>query len=406
MSGAGSGGGSLRRFAYRAAGLDGRIVRGQLAAEDLGLARARLRELGLHPLSLREAKGGGGSVPAGAGPWVTAFTRHLADLLESGLELDRALGALGRMAPPRWQPLLVAVRAEVQGGSGLAEALSRFPRLFPPAYTGLVRAGEAAGNLEAVLRRLAGYRAEEEEVRRFIRTALVYPAVVAGASVAAAAVMLTFVVPRFAALFRQFHQRLPWPTQVVVGLGSAAVAHWPLWLAALAALPFGVRAWLRSAGGRAALERWAAQLPGVRGVVHRLAVARFARSAEMLLASGLTLSRSLAVLAEAEGSPRLGRLVAEAHKQVESGRSLAAVLADQGFFPGPAVEMIGVGEETGNLETAFNRVAELYGAEARERTRRLLALVEPALILGMAALVGLVVAAMLLPVLSLPALEF
>ncbi|HHW14700.1 MAG TPA: type II secretion system F family protein, partial [Firmicutes bacterium] len=129
-------------------------------------------------------------------------------------------------------------------------------------------------------------------------------------------------------------------------------------------------------------------------------------SAAMLLGSGLTLSRALAVLAEAEASPRLGRLVAEAHAQVESGRSLAAVLADQGFFPGPAVEMIGVGEETGNLETAFNRVADLYGAEAREQTRRLLALLEPALILGMAALVGLVVAAMLLPVLSLPALEF
>ncbi|MDI6870538.1 MAG: type II secretion system F family protein [Bacillota bacterium] len=396
----------VRQFAYRAAGMDGRVVRGQLSAEDLGTARLRLREQGLFPLSLREARNGAGAVPAGAGPWVTAFTRHLADLLESGLDLDRALGALGRMAPPRWQPLLLAVRAEVQSGAGLAGALSRFPRLFPPDYTGLVRAGEAAGNLEAVLRRLAAYREEEEEVRRFVRTALVYPAVVAAASVLSAGVMLGFVVPRFAALFRQFHRALPWPTRVVVGIGSALAGRWPVWLLVLGAAGLAGWIWVRSPGGRAALGRLAERLPGVGTIRHHLAVARLARSAAMLLGSGLTLSRALAVLTEAEASPGLRRVLAEAHERVESGRPLAATLAEQAFFPALAVEMVAVGEEAGNLETAFSRVAEVYGTEARERTRRLLALVEPALILGVAGLVALVVAAMLLPVLSLPALEF
>jgi general secretion pathway protein F len=377
-----------------------------LPAEDLAAARRRLREQELYPLSLREVRRGGGAGPAGAGPWVTAFTRHLADLLESGLDLDRALGTLGRLAPSRWQPLLVAIRAEVQGGAGLAGALERFPRLFPPEYTGLIRAGEAAGNLEAVLRRLAAYREEEEGVRQYLRTALVYPSVVAAASVLASGVMLVFVVPRFAALFRQFHRPLPWATRVVVALGSALARQWAVWLLGLLAVAGAGWVWARSPGGRTALAHLARRLPGVGAISGKLAVSRLGRSLAMLLGSGLTLSRALAVLTEAESSPGRRRRLAEVQARVEGGRPLAAALAEQGLFPGLAAEMVAVGEETGNLETAFTRVAEVYGAEAREGTRRLLALVEPGLILGMAGLVALVVAAMLLPVLSLPALDF
>lgn len=396
----------MRRFTYQAAGLDGRLRRGTLSAEDLAAAHLRLREQGLFPLTLREKRSEGKPRAAGAGPWVTSFTAHLADLLESGLDLDRALGALGRMAPPQRQPLLVALRAEVQGGAGLAGALARFPEYFPPEYTGLVKAGEAAGNLEVVLRRLAAYREEEEGVRRFVRTALVYPSVVAGASVLAAAAMLGFVVPRFAMLFRQFRQALPWPTRLVVGLGSTAAKRWPVWLGLLVLMGVGLRSWQSSPAGRSALARAARRLPGVGPISRKLAVARFARSLAMLLGSGLTLSRALGVLAEAEAAPEFRRILEEAHQAVESGRGLAGALSENGFFPSMAVEMIAVGEETGGLEAAFNRVAEIYGADAREATRRLLALLEPVLILGVAGLVALVVAAMLLPVLSLPALEF
>lgn len=398
--------GTLQRFTYRAAGPDGRAVRGELAAADLASARRTLREQGLYPLSLREDTRPGSSVPAGAAQWVTAFTHHLADLLESGLDLDRALGALARMAPGRWQPLLVALRAEVQGGAGLADALGHFPGPFPPSYTGLVRAGEAAGNLETVLRRLAAYREEEEGIRNYLRTAMVYPALVAVASAGASAVMLGFVVPRFAGLFRQFHQTLPWPTRVVVALGSSVAGYWPFWLLGAVALTGGGWAWSRSTGGRRALTRLLERLPGVGAIRRDLRVARFARSSAMLLGSGLTLSRALGVLREAEPSPELRGALGAVREKVEGGRPLAAALAEQGLFPGLAVEMLAVGEETGNLENAFGRVAELFRGEARERTRRLLALVEPLLILTMAGLVGLVVAAMLLPVLSLPALGF
>lgn len=398
---------ALSRFVYQAASVDGKTVRGSLTAEDVAAARLRLKEQQLFPIDLREASGKSTIRWRGARKWTTFFTRHLADLLESGVELDRALGTLTRLAPPSWQTLLTSVRAEVQGGATLANALSQYPNLFPPAYLGLVRAGEASGTLEPVLHRLANSREEEEEVRQFVRTALVYPAIVASASLLAGGFMVGFVVPRFTSLYSQFRQALPWPTRIVLGAEKLLSTTWPVWLVLAVLVPVTFWQWYkRFPTAREGVATLARRVPGVGSVLRNMQVSQLCRTLAMLLGSGLTLSRSLGVLVESEASPQQRSRIKAVKTEVEAGHKLAETLSQQGLLPELAAEMVAVGEETASLETAFTRVGTMYGNLAKESTRRLLSLLEPLLILAVASLVGLVMAAVLLPVLSLPTVGF
>lgn len=423
-------------YRYQAANQQGRVVRGSLLAATRDGALARLRELGYLPVALHEVEfgaGAGAGVSTGAsragwlggrsgagrgiGPKeIAGFTRELADLLGAGLDLDRALGVLsdagvseaqrrsasgGRLERAGFRELVLEIRAEVQSGRSFGEVLQGYPRLFPAAYVGLVRSGETAGNLDIVLARLAELLQSEEEIKGFVRRSLVYPAIVAVTSFLAIVVMMTFVIPRFSRIFKYLGRKLPWPTQLLVNLSRFITAYGWILVVALVAGALLLRAYFNTEPGRRLLQRLAWEGPVIGGFYRRLTVSRLARTLGALLANGVTLSDALTVVTRAESNAIVKDQLVRVSQDVAAGAPVSRPLGATGLFPGRAVQVLRVGEETGGLDAMFNRVAGTFESETKREMETLLSLLEPVLILTMACGVAFVVLAMLLPVLSL-----
>jgi general secretion pathway protein F len=293
------------------------------------------------------------------------------------------------------------VLRSVRGGSSLADALAKHhPRPFSRLYVNMVRAGEKGGVLESTLRRLAEFLEESQEFRDAMVSALIYPALLAGVSTAAVIFLLTFVVPRFAAIFSDLEATLPLPTLILLRVSEVMQRYgWLLGIAAVAVL-VAIRMVLSTAAGRLRADRLILGLPIVGDVIVKIEVARFTRILGTLLRSGVALVNALAVVTELLANRALAHAVEGLGDGVRRGAGLAQPIADAGVFPRLAVHMVRVGEETGRLEEMLLRVAGTYEAESRKLVKRLIALAEPCVILVMGLVVGFIVVAMLLAILS------
>src|SRR5262245_14007190 len=334
---------------------------------------------------------------------VLAFTQQLATLIEAGMPLDRALAIQGELASSaRLRAIVADVLQRVRGGSSLADALAmHHPRPFSRLYVNMVRAGEKGGALEATLRRLVEFLEESGEFRDAIVSALIYPALLAGVGAAAVIFLLAFVVPRFAAIFSDVESTLPLPTLILLRVSETIQHHgWLLGILALglvAAIPLG----LATAGGRLRVDRLLLGLPIVGEVIVKIEMARFSRILGTLLRGGVALVSALAVVTELLGNRVLARAVAGLGDGVRRGAGLAQPMADAAIFPRLAVHMVRVGEETGRLEDTLLKIAATYEADSRKVLKRLITLVEPCVILVMGLVVGFIVVAMLLAILSI-----
>jgi len=398
----------MPKFDYTAVDDTGQQTTGTLIAESRTAALEQVEGESLHPVSVDEvvpAAGGllasrAGRVPQAS---VDAFTRELANLLEAGVPLNRALSLLadeaGRPAARRcWEE----IREDVVGGMALADALASRPRAFPPVYVAMVRAGEAGGFLEKVLAQIADFRRRERDLKGRVTAAMVYPAVLAGLAVLVVAFLLTYFIPRFAAVFAEFGGRLPWLTRAIVRTSDFFVAHGlTVLLVGGLAVVLGHRM-LNSDAGRRLVDRITLSIPAVGTVVSRFALVRFCRMLGTLLSAGVPLVAALGAAKQAIGNQTLSDTVTRAVDEVQRGAPLARSLREcpQLFTPS-VLEMVSVGEETGRLDRELVRLAETYEAELDRRLRMLVALAEPALLFVMAALIGTVVIGMLLPVFTL-----
>jgi general secretion pathway protein F len=293
------------------------------------------------------------------------------------------------------------VLRSVRGGSSLADALAKHhPRPFSRLYVNMVRAGEKGGVLESTLRRLAEFLEESQEFRDAMVSALIYPVLLVGVGTAAVIFLLAFVVPRFAAIFGDLEATLPLPTLMLLRLSETIQRHgWLLSIAGLAVL-VAIRIVLSTAAGRLRADRLLLGLPIVGEVLVKIEVARFTRILGTLLRSGVALVNALGVATELLANRALARAVAGLGDGVRRGAGLAQPIADAGVFPRLAVHMVRVGEETGRLEEMLLRVAVAYEADSRKLVKRLIALAEPCVILVMGLVVGFIVVAMLLAILS------
>src|SRR5215468_1225010 len=351
--------------------------------------------------------------PAGSGGRIArrdvlAFTQQLATLIEAGMPLDRALAIQGELASSaRLRAIVADVLQRVRGGSSLADALDmHHPRPFSRLYVNMVRAGEKGGALEVTLRRLAEFLEESGEFRDAIASALIYPALLAAVGTAAVIFLLSFVVPRFAAIFSDVQAALPLPTLILLRV-SEAIQHqgWLLGLLGLAGV-VALRLALATPAGRLRADRLLLSLPIVGEVIVKIEMARFSRILGTLLRGGVALVSALAVVTELLGNRVLARAVAALGDGVRRGAGLAQPMADAAIFPRLAVHMVRVGEETGRLEDTLLRVAATYEADSRKVLKRLIALAEPCVILVMGLVVGFIVVAMLLAILSITDLPF
>jgi len=396
-------------FEYQAVDGAGRPVAGTVTASGRGAAIEYIVQQNLHPVAVQEQRAArrapgvrlfGAPVSQGN---VDAFTRQLANLLTAGVPLSRALRVVAREATSaaareRW----AAIHEDVVGGTALAEALAKYPRSFSPVYIAMVRAGETGGFLDVVLEQIADFRAWEQRLKGKVKSALLYPAVLAVLATAVLAFLLTYFIPRFATIFADLGGALPWLTRAIVAASEVMVRHAALIVIGLALVALAVRRAVTTEAGRRAVERFVVGLPLAGRVAARLALVRFCRMLGTLLAAGVPLVSALRVAREAVGNQTLADTISQAVEEVQRGASLSASLAAaKRLFPAEVVEMVAVAEESGRLDKELLRLATTYDGELDRQLSMLVALAEPALLFVMAAVVGTIVIGMLLPIFTL-----
>lgn len=399
-------------FQYRAADAQGKVVEGTLEAPEAAGVVAKLQERGLIPIRVSRAGAGratGGArrlrLPRGtrkAGMReLLAFTQQLSVLVGSGLPLDRALGTVRELSShPGVESVVGDVLTAVRGGKGLADAMGEHA-FFPPLYVNMVRAGEVGGFLDSALQRLAEYLERSEELRNEVVSALIYPAFLMVSLGGSLIFMLVYVLPRFSALFADMGQALPLATQFVLSVSETVRAYWWMGLVAVGLLAVVWRRQTATAAGRLAIDQAKLRLPAIGSILRQVGVARLARTLGTLLKSGVPMVRALGIAREVAGNEVLARALDEVEVGVREGAGVAEPLARSGVFPQLAVQMIGVGEETGRLDDMLIRVADHYDRDVRTQLMRFTRLLEPVLILVMAGVIAFVVVSILQAIFSL-----
>ena len=397
----------MAEFVYTALDASGATQAGQLAAESRNAALRQIVAKGLQPVSV-QADASLATVhrihsARLSQRVVEAFTRELANLLAAGISLSRALHIISRetasqAARRQW----TAIHDDVVGGMPLADALARRPRTFSSIYVAMVRAGETGGFLEMVLEQIADLRSREQDLKGRVKAALVYPVVLAVIAMAVLVFLLTYFIPRFSGIFAEFGAALPPLTRAIVA-SSRFVSQYGF--AVLVGVALAVVVYRRSAAsesGRRFLERVWLRTPGLGTVLARFALVRFCRMLGALIGAGVPLIAALRVAREAVGNQTLSDAVSEGVDQVERGAPLAEGLATaEALFPPSVVEMVAVAEESSRLDKELARLATTYEKDLDRRLRMLVALAEPAMLFVMAAVIGVVVIGMLLPVFTL-----
>jgi general secretion pathway protein F len=336
------------------------------------------------------------------GDQLMAITRELATLLRAGLPLDRALETLIGLAPtPAVTTLLQGIRDEVRGGKALSQALDARRETFSRFYVNIVRAGEAGGALATVLTRMADTMERSKELRETVKSALIYPTILIGVAVASVMILLVYVVPQFQQTFAQAGKALPLPTVIVILVGTALKKWWWAMIAVVVLAVIWIRRKLKQARFRARVDARLIALPIVGDLVAKVEVARFSRTLATLLGNGVTLLAGLSIVKDTMGNAVLAASLDGVTARLREGKGFGRPLLDTGVWPKLATQMILVGEESGRLEEMLGRVADVYDREVQIAVKRFLAILEPAMILGLAVLIGGIVFSILLGVMGM-----
>ena len=412
-------------YQYSAMDAQGKEQKGRLDAENENDANAKLRERGLYPTSINEAKGGsapaagaaqrgkrkkysGGGLyfgsPKMARKSVMTFTRQLATLLDAGLPLVRALRTLERQTKNVMEKRVVGETADaVEGGLTFSEALAAHPKSFDRLYINMVKAGEASGAMEQVLTRLAEYMEKSARLMGKVKAALVYPVVVLTIALAITAGLLYFIVPKFKKMFTEMlgNEPLPLLTRIVVALSNILAERFISAVAVITVLVIAFVMFKRTKLGSYLIDLVAIKTPPFGTLVTKSAVARFCATLGTLMQSGVSVLNALQIVRDTAGNEVISRAVQVVHDAVKEGEGMSKPLESTKVFPLMVVSMIEVGEETGALPEMLNRVAKVYEEEVDLAVEAMTSLIEPMMIVMLGVLVGGIVLAMFLPLIKL-----
>jgi general secretion pathway protein F len=400
-------------FHYRASDVAGNVVRGRLEAREERQVVAHLQQGGLIPLRIDLADAASqwqeklprwrGRIPARE---VVNFTQELAALLKAGLPLDRSLQALQHVTSrAAMKNVLSQVLRDLQEGKTLGDALSRH-QIFSPLYVSLVQAGETGGFLEEALDRLGDYLKTVSDFRSYLFTALIYPTILAGVGSLSLILMLLYVVPRFESFFKEMGQNLYWSTRLLVGLSQAFRSYWWAGVLLVAAVVLVMRHLIQSREGQFQIDRFKMEAPLLGDMSRRVAAVFFAKTLGTLLANGVPMVSSLRVVIASVNNRYLAKSLSGVLANVEKGQQLSGLLKRVGMFPELFLQMTAIGEETGHLSDMLLSAAGSLENDARAAVRRLLALLEPALILVTSLAVAFIIVSLMLPILNLYEIQF
>ena len=409
----------MKTFSYKAANSAGKVISGTLEADGEKGVAAELHKLGLIPIRITAAKGNGKSLGKGLADGflnlftgissknVMVFTQDLSTLLEAGLPVDRALSLLIESAEnERFKSVVEMILKTVQGGGYLSDGLAKHPKVFTGFYISMVRAGEAGGVLEAVLSRLGEFLESAQELKDYIKSAMVYPIFLVGVGGLSIIILLTFVIPKFSIIFSDMGQAIPLSTQFLLGVSHLLQSYWWAIILVIGALYYFIKRYLKTPTGRLKFDQQKIKFPVVGELVKKIEVARFARTLGTLTGSGVPILQALLLVKDIIGNQVISGAMEQVYSRVKEGDRLSKPLKDTGIFPSLAIQMITVGEETGRLDRMLLKVAESYEKMVRTMVKRLISLLEPVMILFMGLVVGFVVVSMLMAVFSMNEMPF
>ena len=332
-------------------------------------------------------------------------TRQLATLLKSGIPLNDALKALVEQIETRQlEAVFRNVREKINQGSSFAEAIEQHPGVFPPLYVSMVRSGEAAGNADVVLERLASFLLKQAKTRNKVMAALMYPIIMVGVGAIVVSILMAKVVPKLIMLVESRGQELPLPTQILKGSSEFLRSYWYLLVLAIILINMGIGALRRTENGRYAVDRFLLRLPVFGDLFKKQAISRFAITLSTLLKTGVPVLDAIKIVREVVGNAVLQGVLDDLHAAILQGADISSPLKKSGIFPPAVGYMIAVGEQTGELEAVLDRLAEAYDLEVEIATEKLTAVIEPLLILLMAIVVAFIVLSIVLPMLQLGSL--
>lgn len=415
----------MAEFKYMAKDMRGRTRRGKVKASSKAIAREVLMRQRLRPIAIRATKlDDVDGAPTGwrrfifkddKGRWqlqlgtsnpstkdLIVFTKQFATMINSGVPLMQALGVLaGQQQIRGFGIMLDKVRVAVENGAALSEALEAFPATFDNLYIAMVRAGEASGNLDAILVKLTTYIEKAAKIKSQVKSAMFYPAMVVVVAIAVITALLVFVVPTFAKQFTDAGKELPGLTQAVVDLSTALQENWHIWFGILGAVMFAFRAYVKTENGRAWFDAFLLKTPGFGQLFRKLSVGRFCSTMATMLTSGVPLLEALTICAASAGNKTIEAFILKVRARIEQGSKFSEPLAEGDLIPKMVVSMVAIGETSGALDAMLEKVSEFYEEEVDLAVKTMLSMIEPAMIVIIGSIVGIIVIAMYLPVFDL-----
>ena len=398
-------------YEYQALDPKGKTITGIIDADGGQAARQKIRAMGSFPVKVKEVTGGDSSSKETRGitfqglfsritpAQVSLWTRQLATLTGAGFPLVSALTTLVSQAKTQgFTKIAARIKDSIVEGNSFASSLTLYPSVFSQIYINMVRAGETSGTLEIVLQRLADIMEKQQELKSRIQTAMAYPILMTAIGTLVLFFLMTFVVPNITTIFEDMNQALPAPTRFLIAASDLFKGYWWLLLVAAVAALVALKVFRKTERGLATTDRLMLRVPIVGSMLRRIAVARFARTLASLLENGVTMLPALEIVRNVTGNIIISGLIENASNQVEKGQGLAQALSADAVFPDLAVQMIQVGEQSGELESMLYKIAEVYENEVQSSIMSMMAMLEPVMILVMAVVVLFIVLSICLPI--------
>lgn len=397
----------MATFVYKARNWDGKIVSAEMEGESKEVCISKLREKGYFVTSIEEKKAGAGGISFGfeksvSSQEVCIFARQFSTMIGSGVPLVRCLSILQAQAENEtFKKVITQIRTDVEGGSTFSKALEKHPKIFSELFCSLVKAGEIGGILDTILERLADYLESSEELRAKVKGALTYPVVVFGIAMLVVVGLVLFVLPQFKEIFDGMNVELPFITTALLDLSDFMVAWWFFIIPGIIAVPVLIFNFFRTKTGSRIYDTNILRMPAIGMMMRKVAVAKFTRTLGTLISSGVPILQALEVTAQTAGNAVIADAVDKTRVSIREGESIADPLRTSGVFPPMVVQMIAVGEETGELDKMLTKIADFYDSEVDTAVKGLTSIIEPIVIVFMGVIIGGIVMAVFMPMLKL-----
>ncbi len=393
----------LPTFTWEGKTRTGEVKKGEMEASDADAVNARLRQMQITPSKVKKKAAQINIKLPGIGGVsqkdLVIFTRQFSTMIDAGLPLVQCLDILASQADnPTFRDVLAKVKGKVEQGATFADSLKDHPKVFDELYVQLVAAGEIGGILDTILNRLAQYIEKSQKLKGKVKSALTYPIIVLVIAIGITTILLLYVTPVFAKMFKDFGSALPAPTQFVVDM-SHWLQHWGLYvLGGIIAFVFAFRAFYRNPKGREIFDATTLKTPLFGQLVRKVAVARFCRTLGTMISSGVPILDALEVTARTAGNRTVEHAIRHARNQIAEGKTITQPLAETKVFPSMVVQMIGVGEATGAMDAMLSKIADFYDEEVDAAVGALTAMIEPVMMVFLGGVVGGFLIAMYLPI--------